>query len=131
MRMDAENVTPVDFLFVSDFVIARTPMSIGGRGNLVKDYNYYIYILSNVTRTVLYTGVTNNLVKRVWEHKHDLVKGFTNKYHVHDLVYYESFDNIQSAIEREKQIKSWSRKRKDELIVGVNPSKKDLYSELI
>lgn len=92
---------------------------------------FYIYILTNFNRTVLYTGVTNNLKRRVWEHKQDIVKGFTQKYRVHDLVYYEIFNDIKSAIEREKQIKSWSRERKDKLIRQFNPELKDLYKQII
>ncbi len=88
-------------------------------------------MLSNFSRTVIYAGMTNDLIKRVWQHKQDLVEGFTRKYQVHDLVYYETFDNPVSAIEREKQIKSWSRKRKDELVNSTNPRSKDLYSALL
>lgn len=73
---------------------------------------YYIYILSNFSRTTLYCGVTNDLKRRVWEHKNDLVKGFSQKYQIHDLVYYEIFDDPENAIEREKQIKNYSRKKK-------------------
>jgi len=87
--------------------------------------------MSNFKRNVLYAGVTNNLKRRVWEHKQNLVKGFTQKYQIHDLIYYEIFSNPISAIEREKQIKSWSRKRKDELIKTMNPDLKDLYGEII
>lgn len=91
---------------------------------------YFIYILSNFTRTVIYIGVTNNLVRRVWEHKNDLVKSFTKKYKAHYLLYYEVFDSPQEAIEREKQIKSWSRKRKDQLIIQFNPKLEDLFASL-
>lgn len=91
---------------------------------------YYIYILSNFTRTVIYIGVTNNLLRRVWEHKNDLVKGFTQRYKVHYLVYYEVIAGPQEAIEREKQIKSWSRKRKNNLIVQYNPKLEDLFITL-
>ena len=79
----------------------------------------------------LYIGVTNNLVKRVWEHKQDLVEGFTKKYQVHTLAYYEIADSIESAITREKQIKKWNRKWKLELIEKNNPNWKDLYQDLI
>lgn len=67
---------------------------------------YYVYMISNFRRTVLYTGVTNNLVKRVWEHKNNLADGFSKKYSLHYLLYYEVFEDPNSAIEREKQIKS-------------------------
>lgn len=91
---------------------------------------YYIYILSNFTSTVLYTGITDNLIRRVWEHKNDLVKGFSQKYQVHSLLYYEIFNEPEAAIEREKQIKSWNRKKKEELITKFNPGLIDLYKSL-
>ena len=90
----------------------------------------YIYILSNQRNTVLYVGVTSNLVKRIWEHKQKLVKGFTYKYNVDKLVYYEIFENIEMAIQREKQLKGGSRKQKEELINSLNSEWKDLYSSL-
>ena len=79
----------------------------------------------------LYVGVTSNLLRRIWEHKNDLVDGFTNIYRCHDLVYYEFFDDMDLAIEREKQIKAGSRKKKIELIEKDNTSWKDLYGTLI
>ena len=91
---------------------------------------YYVYILSNFRRTTLYTGITGNLVKRVYEHKNNLADGFSKTYHIHDLLYYEVFEDPTSAIEREKQIKSWTRKKKDELITKFNPKLKDLYGEI-
>ncbi|MHB8154837.1 MAG: GIY-YIG nuclease family protein [Candidatus Omnitrophota bacterium] len=90
----------------------------------------YIYLLTNKTNTVIYTGVTSNLQKRLYEHKQDLVKGFTGKYNVHKLVYYEVFDSIVDAIVREKQIKGGSRRKKVDLIKSFNPEFKDLYEEL-
>jgi putative endonuclease len=87
----------------------------------------YVYILTNHSDKVLYTGVTSNLVKRVYEHKDKMVEGFTKKYNIDKLVYYEVFDDIESAIEREKQIKAGSRKKKIELIESVNPEYRDLY----
>ncbi len=92
---------------------------------------YYVYILSNFTRTVLYTGITNNLIRRIYEHKNSLVEGFTKKYNVHDLVYFEVFEDPLSAIEREKQIKNYSRKKKEKIISEFNPRLKDLYNEII
>lgn len=89
---------------------------------------YYVYIMTNKSRTI-YTGVTNDLVRRVYEHKNKLVKGFTNKYNIQYLVYYEATSGIESAIEREKQIKGWLRTRKIELINSVNPEWKDLSEE--
>jgi len=90
----------------------------------------YVYLLTNKTNTVVYIGVTSNLQKRLYEHKQDLVKGFTSKYNVHKLVYYEVFDSITDAIIREKQIKGGSRKKKIDLIKNLNPEFKDLYGEL-
>lgn len=92
---------------------------------------YYIYILTNSGNSVLYTGVTNNLIRRVYEHKHYLVKGFTQKYAVHKLVYYEIAENPLAAISREKQIKGGSRKKKLDLIIASNPEFRDLYKEII
>ena len=79
----------------------------------------------------MYTGVTSDLVKRVYEHKSDLVDGFTKTYSVHTLVYYETVDDVDSAIAREKQIKRWKRAWKVELIEGVNPDWRDLYPDLM
>ena len=87
---------------------------------------YYVYILTNQNNTVLYTGVTNNLERRVYEHKNKLLKGFTNRYNVDKLVYFETTESIESAIEREKQIKAGSRRKKLELIERNNPTWKDL-----
>ena len=94
--------------------------------------NYYVYLLTNANKTVLYTGVTNNLVRRVYEHKNHLDKGsFTSQYNVENLVYYEVTTNIEAAIEREKQIKSWNRKRKNKLVDSKNPSWEDLYETIL
>ena len=82
----------------------------------MKIHQYYIYILTNKTHTVLYVGVTNDIVRRCFEHKNKLQPGFTEKYNVNDLVYFERFDFIESAINREKQIKGYSRAKKDALI---------------
>ena len=91
----------------------------------------YIYIMTNYTNTTLYTGVTNNLVRRVYEHKNKLVKGFTSKYNLTKLVYYEIFEDITQAIKREKQIKGGSRKTKEELINSINDKWEDLYDKII
>ena len=77
----------------------------------------------------MYVGVTNNLERRLYEHKNGLVEGFTKRYNVHKLVYYESTPNVNEAIEREKQIKSWSRAKKNALVKALNPTWKDLSSE--
>lgn len=90
----------------------------------------YVYLLANKHNNVLYTGVTSDLIRRVFEHKNKLVKGFTQKYNVDRLIYYEACENIVVAIEREKQIKAWSRKKKDDLINALNPEWNDLYRSL-
>ena len=96
----------------------------------MQDRIYAIYILTNNANTVLYTGVTNDLKRRVWEHKEKLVEGFTKKYHLGKLVYYETCEDVTSAIAREKQIKGLRRQEKIDLIVGFNPGWKELYEEL-
>jgi putative endonuclease len=90
----------------------------------------YVYILTNRHNTVLYTGVTSDLKKRVWEHKQHLVEGFTKRYNVEKLVYYEAIDDVASAIAREKQIKAGSRQKKIDLVNGLNSQWRDLYEEL-
>jgi putative endonuclease len=92
--------------------------------------NGYVYFMMNKTRTVIYVGVTSDLKRRVYEHKTQRVEGFTKKYKVHDLVYYEIFDRIEDGIIREKQIKAGSRKKKMDLILLMNRSVKDLYEEI-
>lgn len=89
---------------------------------------YYVYIMTNRSRT-LYTGVTNNLYRRVYEHKNKLIAGFTEKYKITKLVYYEVTNEVASAIAREKQIKGWLRKKKIALIESMNPKWKDLSRE--
>jgi putative endonuclease len=83
--------------------------------------NYFVYILTNKINSVLYTGMTNSLMRRVWEHKAKLIVGFTKKYKIDKLVYFESFDHPSNAIKREKQIKAGSRNKKLELINNLNP----------
>lgn len=92
--------------------------------------SYYIYIVTNYNNSVLYVGVTSNLVKRIYEHKEKLVEGFTKKYNVNKLVYYEVFDDVNYAIAREKQLKAGSRKRKINLIKKFNDEWKDLYFDI-
>ncbi len=93
----------------------------------MKDYNYYVYIMTNKRNTVIYTGVCNDLVRRVWEHKHKVnPKSFTARYNITKLVYYECFTDINAAIVREKQIKGWLRMKKIALIESVNKEWKDL-----
>ncbi|TYP93328.1 putative endonuclease [Fodinibius salinus] len=91
----------------------------------------YVYILSNKTRSVLYIGVTNNLVKRIWMHRHSRGSEFTQKYRVKYLVYYESFKHLERAINREKQLKNWHREWKFNLIRKHNPSLKDLWPKIV
>lgn len=91
----------------------------------------YVYILASRRNGTLYVGVTSDLVKRIWEHKSDLVEGFTKRYGVHTLVWYEVHEDILGAITREKTIKEWKRKWKLELIEKKNPEWRDLYSELL
>lgn len=90
---------------------------------------YHVYIMTNKYNTVLYTGVTNNLMRRVWEHKEKLHEGFTKKYNVNKLVYYEEYGNVNEAIAREKQLKAGSRQKKVDLIKRLNPEWRDLYNE--
>ena len=91
---------------------------------------YYVYIMTNEGNTVLYTGITNDLVRRVYQHKQKLADGFTRKYSVTKLVYYESFQDAENAIMREKQIKAGSRQKKADLINQMNKGWQDLYEQL-
>ena len=88
---------------------------------------YAVYILTNINNTTFYIGVTSNLPKRIWEHKNKFVDGFTKKYNVDKLVYYELTENIETAINREKQLKNWHRDWKIKLIKKINPNFDDLY----
>lgn len=92
---------------------------------------YYVYILANTSRRVLYTGVTNNLKRRLDEHRKGWNKGFTKKYNVHDLMYYEVVDRPMQAIKREKRIKKWYRYQKDALISNNNPEWTDLSGRFL
>ncbi len=90
---------------------------------------YYVYILANKTNSVVYIGVTGDLMRRLWEHKNDALDGFTKRYHVHKLVYYECFAQVQEAIDREKQLKGWRRAKKNDLIESVNPTWEELAAD--
>ena len=90
---------------------------------------FFVYILSNWNDSVLYIGVTNNLERRLYEHRNGLVDGFTKKYNVHKLVYFEHTSDVYSAISREKQLKKWSRAKKNFLVASVNPTWKDLSED--
>ncbi|MGE5894097.1 MAG: GIY-YIG nuclease family protein [bacterium] len=92
---------------------------------------FYVYMLCNRRNGTLYVGVTSELIKRIYEHKNDLVDGFTRKYAVHSLVWYEMHENAEAALAREKQIKKWKRQWKLELIEKDNPHWKDLYEDMI
>ena len=96
----------------------------------MKDHNYFVYILTNKNRTVLYIGVTNDLQRRVYEHENGLIPGFTKKYNCHFLIYFEHFQKIEDAIDREKQIKKWRREKKDSLINTTNPVWNFLNSQI-
>ena len=115
-------------------VIARSEATWQSPGTILEDrcVNYYVYILTNKNHTVLYTGVTRDLVRRVYEHKNHADKdSFTAKYKVDRLVYFEETSDVKAAIEREKQIKSWSRDRKTDLIFHMNPHWVDLYNRIL
>ena len=92
--------------------------------------NFYVYIATNQRNTVLYTGVTNNLVRRIHEHKNKLVEGFTSKYNINKLIFYETLPDPIAAINAEKKIKGWTRRKKIDLIKSKNPKFKDLIEEL-
>lgn len=95
-------------------------------------YNtYYVYMMSSNSNKALYIGVTNDLVRRVREHKNGISGGFTLKYSCHKLVYYESFSDIEQAIGREKALKGWKRCRKETLIDTINPERRDLYVDIV
>ena len=93
---------------------------------------YYVYILSNVTNYTIYIGVTNDLIRRVYEHKNDLApESFTSRYGVHKLVYFEQTTDVKAALEREKQLKGWRRSKKNALVETMNPGWKDFYPDLV
>ena len=88
--------------------------------------NYYVYILTNINKTTLYIGVTNNLQRRLWEHQNKVVDGFSKKYNLNKLVYYEQTNDVEVAINREKILKKWARAKKENLINTFNPNWDDL-----
>jgi putative endonuclease len=93
--------------------------------------SYFVYIMASKRIGTLYVGMTNDLIKRVFQHKNDLAGGFTKQYGVHMLVYYEQTEDVMSAIRREKQLKKWKREWKIRLIEETNPAWKDLYDNLL
>lgn len=92
---------------------------------------YYVYILTNKSNEVLYIGVTNNLLRRLYEHRNEQIEGFTKKYHVHKLVFFEEFSDINDAITCEKRLKRWTRAKKNALVESKNPKWKDLSEDFI
>lgn len=98
---------------------------------MTKQSRYYVYIISNKFNDVLYVGVTNNLVRRIYEHKNKLYNGFSKKYNLTKLLYYEVFDDAQNAITREKQLKAGSRQKKIDLILKINKEYRDLYDGIV
>ena len=98
---------------------------------MLKENTYYVYILTSPNHTVLYVGVTNDLQRRLYEHKHEQATGFTKRYHVHKLVYFEKYSDIYRALEREKQLKGWTREKKENLIESQNPHWNDFGEGLL
>lgn len=93
---------------------------------------YYVYILTNANKNLIYIGVTNNLIRRVYEHKHHLDKGsYTARYNIDQLVYFEETSDVEAAISREKQLKGWNRARKNRLVEPKNPEWKDIYTQIL
>ena len=96
----------------------------------MKEHVYYVYMLASGRNGTLYTGVTNDIIRRTWQHKNGLIEGFTKKHSVHILVWFETHDDINAAIAREKQIKKWNRDWKVQLIEKQNPYWNDLFTEI-
>lgn len=96
---------------------------------MFKERTYYVYLLTNKNHNVMYVGVTNNLLRRVYEHKCHLIDGFTKKYNVTQLVYFEETNDINAALAREKQIKKWRREKKNNLVSTINPEWQDLSKD--
>ena len=97
----------------------------------MKNHNYYIYFITNKYNNVLYLGMTNNLIRRIYEHKNKMIDGFSKRYNLYKLVYYENISSVETAITREKEIKKWRREKKNKLIEAMNPEWKDLSEGLI
>jgi putative endonuclease len=97
---------------------------------MAEEKHYYVYLLTNWNNKVMYVGITNDLVRRLYEHKNKLVSGFTKKYNVHKLVYFEETSDVISALAREKEIKKWRREKKNKLVLSVNPGWNDLSERL-
>jgi putative endonuclease len=97
----------------------------------MEEKSYYVYLLTNWNNKVMYVGITNDLVRRIYEHKEKFVKGFTEKYNVTKLVYYEQTPDISEALNREKEIKKWRREKKNRLVVNTNPQWRDLSEDFL
>ncbi len=97
---------------------------------MAEEKHYYVYLLTNWNNKVMYVGITNDLVRRLYEHKNKLVSGFTKKYNVHKLVYFEETSDVISALAREKEIKKWRREKKNKLVLSGNPRWNDLSEQL-
>ena len=107
-------------------ISTRSVISTNGRNLVPREHCYYVYLLTNKNDKVMYVGVTNHLERRVHEHKTKRIPGFTEKYNVNKLVYFEETNDVIAAIEREKEIKKWRREKKNNMVVAVNPEWKDL-----
>ena len=98
---------------------------------MLGEKDFFIYILASKRNGVIYTGVTSDLIKRIWQHKNNVNSGFTSRYKVYKLVYYEVHSMVESALRRERRLKEWQRQWKIDLIEGLNPEWKDLYSSIL
>jgi len=122
---------PINFVISGTIIgvissVARGVISTEGRNLMPQDRTYYVYLLTNWNDKVIYVGMTNDLKRRMYEHKTKAVKGFTEKYNLNKLVYFEATSDVRSAIVREKEIKKWRREKKNALVAGTNPEWKDL-----
>ena len=95
----------------------------------MKEYQFFVYILTNFNNNVMYIGMTNNLLRRIYEHKNKLIDGFTKKYNVFKLVYFEQYSQVNEAIAREKELKKWRREKKNKLVESINPKWIDLSTQ--
>jgi putative endonuclease len=98
--------------------------------DMKRKYNFYVYIMASLSGT-LYVGFTNDLLRRVWEHREGKIEGFTKKYSCKKLIYYEQYNDVYAAMNREKEIKKWRREKKQNLIKTINPRWNDLYKDLV
>jgi putative endonuclease len=96
---------------------------------MTREHRYFVYLLTNWNNKVMYIGMTNNLMRRVYEHKAKIIKGFTEKYNVNRLVYYEETSDVHAALAREKEIKKWRREKKNALVIQTNPEWRDLSND--